>query len=225
MVNRYMDWLDLIPSTPGNSRLRPKLDDSGSLLPICFNTSSQKMQLARNHPSSLWWHDVSSKILSNANPIEIKTSKTNGLNLHSNGMAGVELTSENIRELHQGGVLHVEKKDEKPICQKHPVASPFTNHGGQQKSSQMDLWGLFMGHGYTPWISISYIQLSCRVATILSTTPCLAARPWGSPTYLSWPSSHTIAPMPFLGNHRPRKTQGSLWDFLDLPGISSVSPW
>ena len=79
-----------------------------------------------------------------------KTSKTNGLNLHSNGMAGVELTSENIRELHQGGVLHVEKKDEKPICQKHPVASPFTNHGGQQKSSQMDLWGLFMGHGYTP---------------------------------------------------------------------------
>lgn len=91
-----MDWLDLIPSTPGNSRLRPKLDDSGSLLPICFNTSSQKMQLARNHPSSLWWHDVSSKILSNANPIEIKTSKTNGLNLHSNGMAGVELTSENF---------------------------------------------------------------------------------------------------------------------------------
>ena len=213
MVNRYMDWLDLIPSTPGNSRLRPKLDDSGSLLPICFNTSSQKMQLARNHPSSLWWHDVSSKILSNANPIEIKTSKTNGLNLHSNGMAGVELTSENFTKAASSMLKKRWKTNMPETSSCIPIHQPW--------GSTKIIPDGFMGAIHGPWLypmnidQLHPVELPGRHHSLHHTLPCSPPLRIAHISFLAKFPHHCANAIP--GQPSPTKNTGKS---VRLPGSS-----
>lgn len=103
---------------------------------------------------------------------------------------------------------------------KHPVASPFTTHGGQQKSSQMDSWGLFMGQGVLPhqWShQLHPVELPGHHHSLHNALP-------GSPplriahiSFLAKFPHHCANAIP--GQPSPTKNTGKS---VRLPGISSV---